>query len=326
MVFFLAIGFPPFISAVMLQLADFRVDDDASVLALLEKVFGWKEAVKVAPVSGGITNSLLMASNTRTNEKVLVRLYGKATGAIIDRDRELVAHEMLFHLDLASKLYAKFANGILYGFIQGSPLTYQDLPQWADPIAKHLFTIHSQLDTGAFRAKLAKDTLCEIWPILHSWVSQLDSEELQTELRWLEARLHNVSPPVACHSDLLAGNIITSENRSVSFIDYEYLMIAPRAFDIANHLMEWQGFVCERSRIPSADSEIVRNWCRSYLSLSSSDNVDILVDEVAAHYGLPGFFWGVWAQIQASISELDFDYASYSQLRLQEYWAWKNAL
>lgn len=39
--------------------------------------------------------------------------------------------------------------------------------------------------------------------------------------------------------------------------------------------------------------------------------------------GLPGFYWGIWALIQAQISEIDFDYATYAELRLGEYWAWK---
>ena len=32
---------------------------------------------------------------------------------------------------------------------------------------------------------------------------------------------------------------------------------------------------------------------------------------------------GVWALIQAQISQIDFDYASYAETRLGEYYAWK---
>lgn len=32
---------------------------------------------------------------------------------------------------------------------------------------------------------------------------------------------------------------------------------------------------------------------------------------------------GVWALIQATISQIDFDYASYAEIRLGEYWAWR---
>lgn len=35
---------------------------------------------------------------------------------------------------------------------------------------------------------------------------------------------------------------------------------------------------------------------------------------------------GVWALIQAQISQIDFDYASYAEVRLGEYFAWRREL
>lgn len=35
---------------------------------------------------------------------------------------------------------------------------------------------------------------------------------------------------------------------------------------------------------------------------------------------------GVWALIQAKISQIDFDYASYAETRLGEYFAWKREI
>ena len=34
--------------------------------------------------------------------------------------------------------------------------------------------------------------------------------------------------------------------------------------------------------------------------------------------GAPGFYWGIWALIQATISQIDFDYAGYAEIRLGE--------
>jgi ethanolamine kinase len=48
-----------------------------------------------------------------------------------------------------------------------------------------------------------------------------------------------------------------------------------------------------------------------------------LFAEVDAFRGIPGFYWGVWALVQAGISQIDFDYASYAEVRLGEYWAWR---
>ena len=50
-----------------------------------------------------------------------------------------------------------------------------------------------------------------------------------------------------------------------------------------------------------------------------------LMREVDVFRGAPGFYWGIWALIQATISQIDFDYASYAEVRLGEYWAWRRA-
>jgi ethanolamine kinase len=51
--------------------------------------------------------------------------------------------------------------------------------------------------------------------------------------------------------------------------------------------------------------------------------IDQLYEQVDNFRGVPGFYWGVWSLIQATISNIDFDYASYAEIRLGEYWAWK---
>lgn len=280
----------------MITLADFTVQNEDSVYELLDRVFHWqiKFSLELSPISGGITNSLLMVHNKSTNERVLIRLYGKSTDTIIERQRELVAHQMLFDLGLASKLYAKFNNGIVYGFIHGTPLNFIDLPKWSKPIATHLAVIHSKLDIDSFQSQLDVKTLSSIWPILNHWVNQIQNDQLKMELEWLERTIGGTSKLVACHSDLLAGNIIMSKDGDVSFIDYEYMMVGPRAFDIANHFMEWQGFDCESFRVPDPRSGTVRKWCEYYLEETGEvDQLDQLVKEVRLHYGLPGFFGGL---------------------------------
>jgi len=47
--------------------------------------------------------------------------------------------------------------------------------------------------------------------------------------------------------------------------------------------------------------------------------------EVDRFRGIPGLYWGIWALIQATISQIDFDYAAYAPIRLKEYWDWRAA-
>lgn len=140
----------------------------------------------------------------------------------------------------------------------------------------------------------------------------------------------------------------------VNFIDYEYAVPAPAAFDIANHLAEWVGYDCDYSMIPTRSvrrqflTEYTKSYCqhRGMDASAESEIVDRLYADVDRFRGIPGLYWwvpltncdqrlfcshhkqyrGVWACIQAQISQIDFDYDSYAELRLSEYYAWKREI
>ncbi|AOA63314.1 Putative ethanolamine kinase [Komagataella phaffii CBS 7435] len=247
------------------------------------------------------------------------------------------------------------------------PLIAQRLGQWhniidKDEIENALVKLKSFTNAQGASQKFSAD----IWQLLEAWINILppikeleksclenkdilqdthDKLDLQAifrkELEWIKSQISNKSPTVTCHCDLLSGNVIlrgtptssklpTIENNPILFIDYEYVLPGPRAFDIANHLVEWQGFECDQSRILdiSQDNPILRSWVRSYVSASVDKQVDEadvsqLIDEISLFFGLPGFYWGIWAGIQSKISLIEFDYSEYCALRLQEYWTWK---
>jgi ethanolamine kinase len=140
---------------------------------------------------------------------------------------------------------------------------------------------------------------------------------------------------------------------TVSFIDYEYATPCPAAFDISNHFAEWGGFSCDYSVLPTRSQR--RAFIKEYLASFSrhsmypvveetegsddSEQTDVserssdpdgmdamerrLFQEVDLFRGVPGLYWGVWALIQVGISHIDFDYGSYAEVRLSEYWAWR---
>ena len=132
----------------------------------------------------------------------------------------------------------------------------------------------------------------------------------------------------------------------VTFIDYEYATPSPPAFDLANHFSEWGGFECDYSVLPtrSARHTFITEYVAAYASHASLPNpndpsgkkqsgqdrrqaeeewVRRLEAEVDLFRGIPGLYWGIWALIQAKISRIDFDYASYADKRLGEYWDWR---
>ncbi|TVY88357.1 Ethanolamine kinase, partial [Lachnellula willkommii] len=195
-----------------------------------------------------------------------------------------------------------------------------------------------------------------VWTVMQKWIYALpvtsEAEKtrqanLQKELMRLVGEFSNrpglgKDSLVFAHCDLLSGNVIiqprsagvTEPNMpaTVSFIDYEYATPSPAAFDISNHFAEWGGFECEHGLLPTQSQrrDFIREYVRSYFAHLGDDKdvneeaeVDRLFEEVDTFRGIPGFYWGIWALIQATISQIDFDYASYAEIRLGEYWAWR---
>lgn len=116
---------------------------------------------------------------------------------------------------------------------------------------------------------------------------------------------------------------------TVSFIDYEYAVPSPAAFDIANHFAEWGGFACDFGVLPTRSTrrDFIDEYIKSYVSHTQMGSTDGLTsrlfEEIDMFRGVPGLYWGIWALIQATISQIDFDYAAYAEVRLGEYWAWR---
>ncbi|KKA26054.1 hypothetical protein TD95_000336 [Thielaviopsis punctulata] len=200
-----------------------------------------------------------------------------------------------------------------------------------------------------------------MWTVMQKWLLALptkteaqrkNQETLQSEFDWLRMLLGDrpslgENGLVFAHCDLLHGNIIvepkevteasgSGDDLTVCFIDYEYATPSPVAFDICNHFAEWGGFECDYSVMPSRTQRLsfIQSYIRAYFAKKNGSNapVDEAMLEVESHKlfvevdifrGIPGFYWGIWSQIQAVISEIDFDYASYAEVRLGEYWAWK---
>ncbi|ODV95139.1 hypothetical protein PACTADRAFT_49887 [Pachysolen tannophilus NRRL Y-2460] len=354
-----------------------------------------QDDLSVIQLTGGITNMLLHCKNLKTNEAVLIRTYGQGTNLIIDRDREFVSQMLLNSFNLAPSIHARFANGLVYGFLPGRSLTPEELshPVLYPLIAQRLGHWHNvingdDIEEGIKKLRIfrkehykGEKIVKNIWEILQKWINILPeiealyskclqykhlleiyktssatkkytlNEILLKELHWLTKTIADKSPKVSCHSDLLSGNIIIPPELSeelksgrtemtpldqplelnpISFIDYEYMLPAPRAFDISNHFIEWQGFDCDQSKIPepSKENPIMRNWAKAYLSACSTSNcteaqVDNLIDEISTYYGMPGFYWGIWAGIQDKISLIDFDYMTFSCQRFEQYFFWK---
>ncbi|KAJ2260893.1 hypothetical protein GGI01_002679 [Coemansia sp. RSA 376] len=309
--------------------------------ALLVQVFPeWSDDELVLnQCKDGITNKLMQCTNKRVGKTVLVRAYGKRTEVIIDRNQELINMAGLTRLGMCPELYARFDNGLVYGYIPGTVAKPEEMGSelWAPLIAKRL--------AEWSKVKLPGDHSPQLFPIIRRWMKDIPAnyenqrandifhkhftlEMLNDEANLLESTLTALhSPVVFAHNDLLSGNIVMAETKdAVSFIDYEYAMYNYRGFDIANHFNEYAGFECDYSRYPAKSAQL--QWFKTYLDHLGQDSspagLEAVYHEVNLFQLASHFYWGVWALVQASISDIDFDYMAYARLRFDQYFQVKS--
>lgn len=111
-------------------------------------------------------------------------------------------------------------------------------------------------------------------------------------------------PPAPCHNDLLAGNLLVAGD-AWRIVDYEYSGFNDPFFELGNTAQEQEygpaelGELCSGYFGAASEARLARVW------------LNMIVSDAG---------WSLWAAIQARISRLDFDFASYGNAR------WERAL
>jgi len=295
-----------------------------------------QEILTFKQFTSGITNKLMYCDSKETEECILIRIYGKNSEILIDRNQELVNLYRLSSLKLCPKLHGRFLNGIVYGFIPGTPFEVSDMsePSLSQNVASTLACWHKVAIPGERKPLLFHTIQRWISSIPQKYTvpeknekfdSSFDLAQLQAELEFLKKTLIPInSPCIFSHNDLLSGNIIyDQELDKISFIDYEYACYNYRGFDLGNHFCEFAGFDCNYSKYPEREFQL--KWLSAYLKSAkggdepSEEEIENLYLEVNKFAAAAHYFWTIWSLVQGEISDIDFDYLGYAALRFQEY-------
>ncbi|XP_022082644.1 ethanolamine kinase 1-like [Acanthaster planci] len=335
---------------------DLTLDEDnleEGALALLKSVRpGWKQdEIKFKVFTAGISNKLIggyLPENK--SDMVLVRIYGKKTELLIDREAEIRTFVLLHKAGCGAELYARCNNGLCYEYIPGVILDAKTVREERvyRLIIKEMIKMHSIKPQDGVATSPCLFRLIDKW--LSILPDKFEDEEKQDryvrtiaskeKLRQEVSQLKSVltclaTPTVFCHNDNLLANIIFDEQKDkVSFIDYEYAGYNYQAFDIGNHFCEFAGVEeVDYNLYPEKDFQI--RWLREFLTTQNkANNIQKEITEkdletlyvtvnkfaLAAH-----MFWGIWALMQAHYSTIDFDFLDYSKQRLDEYFRRKEA-
>lgn len=265
---------------------------------------GLQNIIKITKLSGGMTNSVYKIINK--NDQFILRIFGNNTNMLIDRKNEANIINYLSKYNYAPKILQQFYNSRIEEYIDGCPNIdpYKYQKEICDSIRKihdinYDFEILSFWDKFNNYKKLAKNPHNEK---INNLIDNIKKEES-----------HYLNEEVLGHGDLTLGNIILTENNQVKFIDFEYSCVMPRCFDLANHICEYDNITFE---CPS--NEIKTNIIKNYLCNTIDYNEDFLkiLDKyiLVSHY-----YWGCWALVQHNISDLDYNYKEYADLRFSKF-------
>jgi len=233
----------------------------------------WKEIVSsqlvIKQISGGLSNVVfyvglpehLIDTEAREPTQVLLRLFGDLSSGPVHEFRlvqETLVFTMLAERNLGPRLFGVFPGGRLEEFIQGHPLTSEELrsPVYSEEIAKNTGLIHSLNVPVSKDPNWLGDTMrslaLKLAPMVPDRVPQSEREavtflkkvNLRQEVDWLLSFLRNVpSPVVFSHNDINCGNILVRDDPEswdpVVLIDFEFAAYNYRGFDLANHFIEW---------------------------------------------------------------------------------------
>ncbi|KAK3815563.1 MAG: kinase-like domain-containing protein [Linnemannia elongata] len=272
-----------------------------------------------------------------TNEgprKVLLRVYGIGLESLISRNDELKWLQNLSTMQIGPSLLGIFKNGRFEEYVESTTLTKDDIrnPRTSRHIAHRMCELHNivnvfpppencipQTQENIARwiplAREAIEKICAKDPSKRAVIDEFDFEKFLVEVDEVHRDLTSVhSPLVFAHNDTQYGNILKTldDSGELVVIDFEYAGYNTRGFDIGNHFCEWTADY--HSDIPSVLHPDKYPTKEEQLNFLEAMYKEVNKFALTSH-----IMWGLWGLIQASQSEIDFDYFEYSFQRLNEF-------
>jgi thiamine kinase-like enzyme len=268
----------------------------SDILTRLEASLGPANGAPM-PLKGGITNHNFRVTLGGTD--YVVRLPGKDTGLLgINRETERLATEAAAGLGIAPAVAAVLEDCLVTRFIACSPVSPQELADGVEEIASALRRFHDSRVRLPARFRVP-DLLEEYAAVIRERGGALPEgyEEAVAVAARIESALP-VSDPRPCHDDLLGGNIIRAQDDGrMLIVDWEYAGMGDPRFDLGNLSINNDFDEAADERLLAAYyGEAPTDARRAALGL-----MRVLSDAREA----------AWSAVQATVSELDFDFERY---------------
>ena len=255
-------------------------------------------------LSGGLTNRNIKVETDHGD--YVARISSNESGLLsIDRNNEFNNSKIAAEAGIGAPVYDYKAElGLLViGFLPGKTFDGVDVANNALRIAESVKKLHSAkpflLDFDMFQIQQRYlDLVIDRGFRLPEGYLEFAKvkEDLQRALRQTD------SGKVPCNNDLLPANFI-DDGQKIWLIDYEYSGNNDPCFELGNIWSE-----------SGQDIEVLHQLIRGYYGSDRSDKfARAWLFATLAKYG-----WTLWASIQNSISEIDFDFWQWGMLKYDD--------
>ena len=264
---------------------------------VIQEIADWRgKRVEFQPLTGGLTNS-----NFRVDvggESFFVRIPGAQTDLLaVDRQNEYYNSKAAAQAGVGPQVryYLPEPQVMVLEFIQGKTMSNQALnaPGMPARIATSIKLLHSGprffSDFNMFRLTEYYLGIVERFaiPIPEGYYARMPAVE-----RIEAAMLVTPLPTVPCNNDLLAENYI-DDGKLLRLIDFEYSGNNDPCFELGNTSQELQ-----------FDEAHIVELCSAYFGHASPARIARMkLNMIMSDVG-----WGLWAAIQAKISQIDYDF------------------
>jgi thiamine kinase-like enzyme len=273
----------------------------ADSLDRLSSVLGELEG-EPAPLDGGITNRNFRARFA--GREVVIRLPGKDTSLLeIDRQAERAATQCAARAGVAPQVAAMLEQPpcLVTEFVQGTEMSAGELrePEALREVAaalrrfhgcaEHLPTAFSSfriVETYAGRARDRDGEVPAAYGPAHEAAGRIEA-----------VRDGGGEAAVPCHNDLLAANFIRSPD-GIRIVDWEYAGMGDRYFDLGN-------FAVNNELAPEHEEAFLAAYFGE-----APDGSRLATTRLMRF--MSDFREAMWAVLQGTISDLDFDFAEYA--------------
>jgi thiamine kinase-like enzyme len=272
---------------------------DADLVRLRALAF-WPGEITIEPLSGGITNRNYLV--TVGSDRFVARIQEERPTLGIDRQNEAACQRAAWTIGVAPEIVLQEQGVLVSAYIPGRTLGEADLqsPEMLAKLGSLLRTLHegSIQITSELRSFSVFETIESYFVSAGRLIARLpdDIDALFEESRSL-AREVEAFTPALCHNDLLAANLLATDDR-LWLIDWEYAGMGDPLFDLAS--------VSANNQLSEAcEADLLRSYHQGSASTRDLERLRVLKR-------LSFLREALWGTIQTVEGGLAFDYGRYA--------------